>query len=39
VIDTPDGDVPYQPWARERQQFLLKNYFEPNKPEFIDPQQ
>jgi len=39
VIDTPDGDVPYQPWARERQQFLLKNYFEPTKPEFIDPQQ
>ncbi|MBV9504865.1 MAG: hypothetical protein JO323_07655 [Acidobacteriia bacterium] len=39
VIDIPDGEVPYQPWARERQQNLLKNYFEPTKPEFIDPQQ
>jgi hypothetical protein len=39
VIDTPDGEVPYQPWARERQKNLLANYFEPTKPEFIDPQQ
>jgi hypothetical protein len=39
IIDTPDGEVPYQPWAREREQYLLKNYFEPTKPEFLDPQQ
>jgi hypothetical protein len=39
IIDTPDGEIPYQPWARERQKFLLENYFEPTKPEFIDPQQ
>lgn len=39
IIDTPDGEVPYQPQARQRQQYLLSNYFEPTKPEFIDPQQ
>ena len=39
IVDTPDGEIPYQPWARERQKFLLANYFEPTKPKFIDPQQ
>jgi hypothetical protein len=39
VIDTPDGEIPYLPAARQRQQYLLSNYFEPTKPEFIDPQQ
>jgi hypothetical protein len=39
IIDTPDGEIPYQPWARERQKLLLSNYFEPSKPEHIDPQQ
>jgi hypothetical protein len=39
IIDTPDGEIPYQPWARQHQQYLLSNYFEPTKPEFIDPQQ
>ncbi len=39
IVDTPDGEIPYQPWAREREKFLLANYFEPTKPEFIDPQQ
>lgn len=39
IIDTPDGEIPYQPWARQRQQYLLTNYFEPTKPEFLDPQQ
>lgn len=39
IIDTPDGEIPYQPWAKERKKFLLANYFEPTKPEFIDPQQ
>jgi hypothetical protein len=39
IIDTPDGEIPYQPWARKRQQYLLANYFEPSKPEFLDPQQ
>jgi hypothetical protein len=39
IVDTPDGEIPYQPWAREREKFLLSNYFEPTQPEFIDPQQ
>ncbi len=39
IVDTPDGEIPYQPWARERQQYLLSNYFEPTKPQFLDPQQ
>ena len=39
IIDTPDGEIPYQPWARKRQQYLLANYFEPTKQEFLDPQQ
>ncbi len=39
IVDTPDGEIPYQPWARIKQQYLLSNYFEPTKPEFIDPQQ
>src|ERR1700689_5105957 len=36
VIDTPDGEVPYQPWARQMQQYFLANYFEPTRPEFLD---
>jgi hypothetical protein len=39
IIDTPDGEIPYRPEARARQQYLLSNYFEPTKPAFIDPQQ
>jgi hypothetical protein len=39
IIDTPGGEIPYQPWAREKQKYLLANYFEPTKPEFLDPQQ
>ncbi len=39
IIDTPDGEIPYQPWAKEKQQYLLANYFEPTRPEFLDPQQ
>lgn len=39
VIDTPDGEVPYQPWAKEREQGLLRNFFEPTSPAHIDPQQ
>jgi hypothetical protein len=39
VIDTTDGDVPYQPWAREKQKHFVANFAEPTSPEFIDPQQ
>src|SRR6266851_586955 len=31
IVDTPDGEIPYQPWAREKQKYLLANYFEPTK--------
>jgi hypothetical protein len=39
IVDTDDGQVPYQPWALATQQYLLANYFEPTRPEFLDPQQ
>jgi hypothetical protein len=39
IIDPPDGEIPYQPWARIKQQYYLSNYFEPTRPEFLDPQQ
>lgn len=39
VIDPPDGEIPYQPWARQKQQYLLAHFFEPTRQEFIDPQQ
>lgn len=39
IVDPPDGEIPYQPWAQLKQQYLLSNYFEPTKPEFLDPQQ
>lgn len=39
IVDPPDGEIPYQPWARIKQQYLLSNYFEPTRPEFLDPQQ
>src|SRR5277367_993452 len=39
IVDPPDGEIPYQPWARIKQQYYLTNYFEPTRPEFIDPQQ
>jgi hypothetical protein len=39
IIDTPDGEIPYQPWAKEKQKYLLANFFDPTKQEHIDPQQ
>jgi hypothetical protein len=39
IVDPPDGEIPYQPWARTKQQYYLSNYFEPTRPEFLDPQQ
>jgi hypothetical protein len=39
IIDPADGEIPYQPWARTKQQYYLSNYFEPTRPEFLDPQQ
>lgn len=39
IVDPPDGEVPYQPWARAKQQDLLAHIDAPIKPEYIDPQE
>jgi hypothetical protein len=38
VIDPPDGQIPYQPWAREKQQEIERYAEHPLRPEHIDPQ-
>jgi hypothetical protein len=38
IIDPSDGQVPYQPWAREHQAHLAANFENPTKQEYIDPQ-
>jgi hypothetical protein len=38
VIDPPDGQVPYQPWAAARQKEQEAAYDKPTKPEHIDTQ-
>jgi len=38
IVDPADGQVPYQPWARAKQQYLYFNFENPVKEEFIDPQ-
>ena len=37
VSDPPDGEVPFQPWARAVQQDFLANFHNPTKPEYIEP--
>lgn len=37
VSDPPDGELPYQPWARAIQQDLLANFFNPTKEHYIEP--
>ena len=37
VSDPEDGQVPFLPWARQVQQLLLTNSFNPVKPEFVEP--
>jgi hypothetical protein len=37
VSDPPDGQVPFQPWARAKQQELLAHFFDPTRPEYIEP--
>lgn len=37
VTDPPDGQVPFQPWARAIQQDLLANFFNPTKEQYIEP--
>jgi hypothetical protein len=38
IIDTPDGQLPYQPWAAAKQKEQEAAYDRPTKPEHIDPQ-
>jgi hypothetical protein len=38
IVDPPDGQIPYQPWARIKQQYIQSNIKNPVKPEFIDTQ-
>lgn len=37
VSDPPDGEVPFQPWARAIQQEFLANFHNPNQPQYVEP--
>lgn len=37
VSDPVDGQVPFQPWARARQEEFLVHLFDPTKPEYVEP--
>ena len=37
VSDPPDGQVPFQPWARAAQQQFLANFHNPTQPQYIEP--
>lgn len=37
VSDPPDGEVPFQPWARAAQQDLLKHFHNPTEPQYVEP--
>jgi hypothetical protein len=37
VSDSPDGQVPFQPWARAKQQEFMKYLNNPIKPEYVEP--
>ena len=37
VSDPPDGQVPFQPWARAQQQEFLKYLNNPIRPEYVEP--
>ena len=39
IVDpTPDGRIPYQPWAMEVRKEHLRNIFAPTKPEHVEPE-
>jgi hypothetical protein len=38
IVDPPDGQIPYQPWARSKHAELRANADNPTKPEHIDTQ-
>ena len=37
VSDPPDGEVPFQPWARAVQQEFLANFHNPTQPQYVEP--
>jgi hypothetical protein len=37
ISDPVDGQIPFQPWAREKQQEFLKYFHDPIKPQYIEP--
>lgn len=37
VSDPPDGEVPFQPWARAAQQEFLAYFHNPTEPQYIEP--
>jgi hypothetical protein len=37
VTDPPDGQVPFQSWARARQQEFVANFHNPTQPQYIEP--
>jgi hypothetical protein len=37
VSDPTDGQVPFQTWARAKQQEFLANFHNPTKPEYVEP--
>lgn len=36
VVQTPDGLIPYQPWARTLRAEIRRNVFNPTRPEHVD---
>ena len=38
IVDPPDGKIPYQPWAREKREYLYKAAFRPRSLQELDPQ-
>jgi hypothetical protein len=39
IVDpTPDGRIPYQPWAAAKRNENLRNIFAPTRPEHIEPE-
>jgi len=37
IVDPPDGQVPYQPWAAAKQELRARNTLDPPSIEFLDP--
>ena len=39
IVDpTPEGKIPYQPWAVEKRNENLRNIFAPTRPEHVEPE-